>query len=57
MAAVVNQDECVGCEICVGTCPVTAISMDGGKAKVDDGACIDCGACVGECPQGAISLA
>ncbi|MCD6184012.1 MAG: 4Fe-4S binding protein, partial [Thermovirga sp.] len=25
--AVVDKDTCVGCEACVGTCPVAAISM------------------------------
>ena len=27
--AVVDQDVCVGCESCVGACPVSAISVDG----------------------------
>lgn len=56
MAAVVDQDKCVGCEACVGTCPVEAIEMNDGKAKVDDSKCVDCGACVGACPVEAISL-
>ncbi len=37
--AVVNQDACVGCESCVGACPVSAISVNDGKASVDAGTC------------------
>ena len=55
MAAVVDKDTCVGCEACVGSCPVEAISMADGKAEVND-ACVDCGACVSSCPVEAISL-
>lgn len=55
MTAKVNTEDCTGCELCVGTCPVTAISMVGGKASISDD-CVDCGACVGECPVSAISM-
>lgn len=53
--AVVDQDACVGCESCVGACPVSAISVNDGKASVDAGACVECGSCVSTCPVGAIS--
>ena len=53
--AVVDKDLCIGCEACVGTCPVSAISMVEGKAQVDPDTCIECGACVAVCPVGAIS--
>ena len=56
MAAVVDQDKCVGCETCVGACPVQAIKMEDGKAKVQADVCVECGACTGECPCEAISL-
>ena len=39
--AVVNQDACVGCESCVGACPVSAISVNDGKASVDAGTCVE----------------
>lgn len=52
--AVVNKDECIGCEACVGTCPVESISMVDGKAEVDE-SCIECGSCVSVCPTGAIT--
>ncbi|MBQ6776308.1 MAG: 4Fe-4S binding protein [Synergistaceae bacterium] len=53
--AVVDQNACVGCESCVGACPVSAISVNDGKASVDAGACVECGTCVSTCPVGAIS--
>ena len=56
MAAVVNKDKCTGCESCVDSCPVEAISMKDGLAVVNADDCIDCGACVGECPVEAISM-
>ena len=31
MAHKINQDECIGCGSCAGTCPVGAISEDNGK--------------------------
>jgi len=56
MPAKVNADTCTGCEACVGSCPVEAISMKEGKAVVNEDECIDCGACVGECPVEAITM-
>jgi NAD-dependent dihydropyrimidine dehydrogenase PreA subunit len=55
MPVIVDQDTCIGCEACVSTCPVEALSMnDDGKAEASD-ACIDCGACISSCPVEAIS--
>ena len=56
MPAKVDKNTCTGCEACVDTCPVEAISMKDGKAQVDADACVDCGACVDECPVEAIIL-
>ncbi|MDR3353796.1 MAG: 4Fe-4S binding protein [Synergistaceae bacterium] len=53
--ATVDQDSCVGCEACVGACPITAISVTDGKASVDSDTCVECGACVSTCPVSAIS--
>ena len=55
MAAVVNQESCVGCGACVDACPVNAIKVED-KAVIAEGDCIECGACVGSCPTEAISL-
>ena len=55
MAAVVDKEICTGCEACVGVCPVEAITMQDGKAVIND-TCIDCGVCVDQCPVKAISI-
>lgn len=55
MAIVVDREKCIACEICVTTCPVSAISMVDGKADIDQNTCISCGACIGGCPTKAIS--
>ena len=56
MAAKVDESKCVGCETCVSACPVTAISMQDGKANVNADDCVSCGACAGECPAEAITV-
>ncbi|HIT03490.1 MAG TPA: 4Fe-4S dicluster domain-containing protein, partial [Candidatus Caccocola faecipullorum] len=45
----------VGCEACVGVCPVSAIAVEDGKAHVDADTCVECGACVATCPVSAIA--
>lgn len=52
----VNKEVCVGCGACLGVCPVEAISMENGKAKIDQNKCIKCGACESMCPVGAINI-
>lgn len=52
---IINPEACIGCQICVGTCPVGAISMtEDNKAMIDPEKCILCGLCVASCPVGAI---
>ena len=53
--AVIDAEMCIGCEACVDACPVVAISMIDGVAKVDKKKCTGCGVCVLECPVDAIS--
>ncbi len=53
--ATVDQSVCVGCEACVGVCPVSAIAVEDGKAHVDADTCVECGACVATCPVSAIA--
>ena len=54
--AFVIADLCNGCEACVQVCPVNAISMVEGKAKIDPFQCTGCGACIPVCPQEAIDF-
>ena len=51
----VNSKECTGCESCVESCPVEAISMVDGVAVIDQEKCTECGTCIGECPVEAIT--
>ncbi len=56
MAAVVDKEKCTGCEACIESCPLEAISMQDGLAVIDPDTCGDCGACVDVCPTEAISM-
>jgi NAD-dependent dihydropyrimidine dehydrogenase PreA subunit len=56
MPAVVDPETCTGCESCVDTCPVEAISMQDDVAVVDAETCTDCESCVEVCPVEAISM-
>jgi len=55
ITAVIDEALCSGCQICVGLCPFTAITMDQNKAVavVNDALCKGCGTCVAACPSGA----
>ncbi len=56
LTAVVDEDLCSGCEVCVSVCPYDAIEMRDGRASVIDAACQGCGACASSCPTGAITM-
>ena len=44
-------DNCKGCQACEKVCPVKAITMVNGKARVDTGKCHGCGECMTVCPN------
>lgn len=50
----IDKNKCSGCGICVRECPVSAISMKEGKAKIDMDKCIRCGKCHEVCPKEAV---
>ena len=54
--AYVIVDLCNGCGECVKICPVNAIAMQEGKAKIDPFQCVGCGACIPVCPREAIDF-
>ncbi len=56
MAAKIDKEKCVGCETCVGQCPVEAIKIVDGKAEVNADDCVSCGACKDACPCEAIEV-
>jgi NAD-dependent dihydropyrimidine dehydrogenase PreA subunit len=54
---VVEHKTCIGCGVCVSTCPRNVFNMAGEKshaARPQD--CMECGSCVEACPVQAIKL-
>ncbi|MDR0677661.1 MAG: 4Fe-4S binding protein [Holosporaceae bacterium] len=49
-----NLEKCKRCLVCVGVCPVKAISIKGENAEIDKDICIGCGCCASSCPNSAI---
>ncbi len=50
-----NSSRCVGCNSCIVSCPVRAISLDSlFVRKVDYNRCIGCDKCIQICPAGAL---
>ncbi len=54
---VLNQDKCIGCNLCTEVCPHNVFELRQDKAViVDFNACMECGACVNNCPSNAIEV-
>ena len=55
---VCDARKCTGCNICRDSCPVQAITSEGGKTgvTVDRNNCIQCLCCQELCPQGAFEI-
>jgi len=51
----IDADRCDGRMNCMRACPVHAIRVKNGKARLISELCIDCGSCLAVCPTGAIS--
>ncbi len=55
--AVINQENCNSCEICINECPVNAITkQDNQKSVIDASKCIGCGKCKTVCGFNAIEV-
>lgn len=55
VTAMIDEETCSGCQICIGLCPYTAITYnkDKNKSELNEALCKGCGTCVAACPSGA----
>lgn len=54
--ALINEDLCSVCKMCIGTCAYNAISVVEEKIKVNEELCMGCGVCSITCPAYASQL-
>ena len=55
--ALIDEERCDGCGLCIPSCAEGAIEIVDGKARlIAEKYCDGLGACLGECPQGAIII-
>jgi pyruvate formate lyase activating enzyme len=50
------ENRCIGCHICVDTCPLDALTADDSGIHIDREICTGCGKCAIECPTNALEL-
>lgn len=58
MISSIDPEICVGCQICIGLCPYSAIDFDArrGVSVVNEAMCKGCGSCAAYCPSGAAKV-
>lgn len=50
-----NKEHCVGCGLCVASCPAGCLTLEGDKARLEEKKCIGCGECVVVCKTDALT--
>lgn len=56
LKAFIETDLCDGCELCINSCPLNAITMQNGKAVINPVMCKGCGMCIASCHADAIDF-
>jgi heterodisulfide reductase subunit A len=58
MISSIDSDICIGCQVCIGLCPYSAIEFNQrtGISEVNEAVCKGCGSCAGYCPSGAAKV-
>jgi heterodisulfide reductase subunit A len=58
MISSIDSDICIGCQVCIGLCPYSAIEFNAlkGVSEVNEAVCKGCGSCAGYCPSGAAKV-
>jgi heterodisulfide reductase subunit A len=58
MISGIDTDICIGCQVCIGLCPYSAIEFDErhGISVVQSAVCKGCGSCAAYCPSGAAKI-
>lgn len=54
--AVTISNACIGCGVCIDTCPSAALELINDKAVVEELKCTECRICIDICPVSAITL-
>jgi Fe-S-cluster-containing hydrogenase component 2 len=52
----VDGEKCAGCGVCEDVCPIEAVRVSDGVARIDQDRCNECEACVEACPNEAILM-
>lgn len=58
MISSIDTDICIGCQMCIGLCPYSAIDYNAlkGISEVNEAVCKGCGSCAAHCPSGAAKV-
>lgn len=54
--AMIKEDKCTNCSICIHNCPKDAISKIDDKIIINGSKCIGCGKCAKSCPNNATEI-